>query len=244
MGKEDSCFYAGIKRSIQHAYLKADKVKKYVAMHHSPYPEIVRTFRRGFLRNYTVWLWGNELYDYWEAVPEYGSSAIAFSENEKECAAEKAAWGRWRANIRPCFLQRKEDVYYESISELVHIDGERSRDVYHVTDAKRGSAVKRHVLCARLRPDKKDAFCRLTRGNLALLSAVLCAHHVGNLSVSLLGDDVYIYFEYSKDTYESDMAHLLENETFAAWKRAAEACMLVRAEGGFYKVFQEIFCCE
>lgn len=244
MKKEESCPYARIKRSIQHAYLKEEGIEKYVAMHASPYPEIVRTLKRGSICNYTVWLWENELYDYWEAIPDSGIPQICVSEIEEERVAERAAWDRWRAQIRPCFLGHQEGVYYDTLFELAHIDGERSFAVYRAADEMKGSAVKRRVLCARLRAEKKDEFCRLAGGGLAALSDALCAHHVGNLSVSLLGDDVYVYFEYGGDAYEDDMARLLENENFAAWKRAAEDCMLVREEGGLYKEFQEIFCCE
>ncbi|MBE6656144.1 MAG: L-rhamnose mutarotase [Ruminococcaceae bacterium] len=66
-------FFENAKRRIQYASLKAEKVEEYVALHADPFPEIMYDFRRGNMRNYTIWLLGTELYCYLDTVPRNGT---------------------------------------------------------------------------------------------------------------------------------------------------------------------------
>lgn len=230
------------KRKIQYAYLKADKVDEYVALHADPFPEIMYDFRQGTMRNYTIWIRGMELYTFLEIVPGTGLLANGIDAwDETKLRPKSLASTEWGRCATPCFLHHDVGVYFINYTEIAYAEGEINESLYDVTWEEKKDPRQKRVFRGRVDEQRLDEYLRFWESHAFELSDALATCHFGNLSVSLRENEVYIYYEYCGEHYEEDMLYLLENKTVAAGKAAAEAFMIPYENGCLYEEFERIF---
>lgn len=141
----------------------------------------------------------------------------------------------------PQLLQNEKGLYFSHHTEIAHVDGKRSFELYDVTVEREEDPRKRRVLRASILRENVEEYRRLWESASVALSSVLARYNVGNLSVSLYGSRIYIYYEYCGEQYEKDMASLRNDATVTVWKTATEALLTAREDGSVYEEFKQIF---
>ncbi len=207
-------------RDLSRSYLKPEKTDKYVDLHLNPYPEIMDILRRADKRNYSIWIYKNELYNYMEEILNSGTDESNFAEEDL-----KQANNEWIKNVRPCFLYHEQGIYEDELTEILHIEGEGNKR----------NAIERKVYRFSLGQDKIDLFSSTIKKFPAKLSELLISHNIGKLTVSQIDNDIYVYYEYYGGQYNEDVGSLLNDDFIIKLK--TEFCM---SEAG-YTEFRQIF---
>lgn len=216
-----------MERKISRSYLKPEKTEKYVWFHMNPYPEIMENIRLSDTRNYTIWEYKSQLFNYKEEIQNSGASKddAKFSLDER-----KKANLYWIENVRPCFLYHDQEMYEDELTEILHIDGDKDKK----------TANKRKVYRFLLKQDKAENYRLMIENDAEKLSEILTSYNIGNLSLSGKDNEVYIYYEYYGEQYEKDIKDLLNNSFISKMKEEAEACMTKNNET-YYTEYRQIF---
>ncbi len=222
-------------RVLQHSYMKKEKLDYYVELHENPWPGVVQGIKQDGPWNYSIWLFGTELYNYFELKSE--------EELQSEPAKEKVEIkdGDWGSHTRPCFLYDEQGIYYDPIQEIAH-------DLLEWGDAKEdiskkyiSNAVMRKVFRFYLNPEKLDVFVQLQNELGFEQKKLLSDCGIRNYSISLRGTEVYVYFEYIGQDYDTDIYTIKEHAVLRPWCEKAEACLLHREKGILCEQFRKIF---
>ncbi len=231
-----------VTRVHEHSFMKAEKIEKYTYHHLNPYPEIMTDLRYSDSRNYSIWLSGTELYNYMEEIPGSGlKDEGAFRRSEEELEKIRLADADWRVQVRPCFLYNDQGVYYDAITEILHIEGERSFEGYDIRGNGKSSVTQRKVFRFDICAEKTDAFCDLVKEDSAKIDALLSSCRLGNLSISMRENEVYIYFEYCGDQFGTDLEKFLSQPCVKTIREKIEGYMIPDTNGNQYTEYKQIF---
>ena len=63
-----------------------------------------------------------------------------------------------------------------------------------------------------------------------------------NYSISILGEMVVAYFEYTGEDYEADMRKMEADPVTQEWWKHTKPCFARHDEGVYYEDMEEIFC--
>ncbi len=231
-----------ITRVHTHSFMKAEKIEKYTYHHLNPYPEIMNDLRYGDTRNYSIWLSGTELYNYMEVVPGSGlTDEGAFARSEEELEKNRRADADWRLQVRPCFLYHDQELYYDDITEILHLEGERCFEGYDIRSNSKSGVSQRKVFRFDLCAEKVDVFYNLIKECSAEVDTLLSSCRIGNLSISLRKNEVYLYFEYCGDQYETDIEKFLSQPIINSIKEKIENDIISDSKGNLYTEYEQIF---
>ncbi len=101
--------------------------------------------------------------------------------------------------------------------------------------------MKRFTLYSRLKPEKVEDYIRLHAEPWPELMELLESCHIHHYSISLKGDEVFTYYEYTGTDYEGDMARMDSSEVMQHWWTFSKPCFLHHDEGHYYDDLQEVF---
>lgn len=234
--------FDNITRVHAHSFMKAEKIEKYTYHHLNPYPEIMNDLRYSDTRNYSIWLSGTELYNYMEEVPGSGlTDEGAFTRSVEELEKNRLADEDWKRQVRPCFLYHDLELYYDDITEVLHLDGKRSFEEYDIQNNCKTNITHRKVYRCILYSENKDIFCELVKKFSTEVNTLLFSYQIGNFSLSLRENEVYIYYEYCGAQYETDMANFANQPLIRTIRETAESYMIPNTNGGLYTEFVQIF---
>lgn len=68
--------------------------------------------------------------------------------------------------------------------------------------------------------------------------------NVHNYSISIRGNQLFTYYEYTGDDYDSDMDRMDTSPVMIKWRTFSKPCFKRDEEGNAYKDLQEIFYCR
>ena len=102
-----------MQRFAFHSRLKPEKVDEYVRLHAEPWPALLAVIRRHHIRNYSISLWGTELFTYYE----YDGDDYAADMARMDAEPVMLAW--WR-HTKPCFLYHEQGWYYDDLREIFY----------------------------------------------------------------------------------------------------------------------------
>ena len=100
---------------------------------------------------------------------------------------------------------------------------------------------KRFCQRAFLKPEKIDEYRRLHAAVWPEVLKTIKGCNLQNYSISILGDMVVAYFEYTGDGYEADMRKMAADPVTVEWWKHTKPCFVRHDEKVYYEDMEEIF---
>ncbi len=101
--------------------------------------------------------------------------------------------------------------------------------------------MKRFTLYAQLKPEKMEDYIKLHADPWPELMHLLDSCHIHHYSISLRGNEVFTYYEYTGDHYEADMKRMDESAVMQRWWTFSKPCFLHHDKGHYYEDLNEVF---
>ena len=99
----------------QRSILKKEKCKEYVDLHQDVWPEITEIMARSNIKNYTIFIDGNELFTYFEYT---GDDYI----KDVDLMNSDPVMKEWYKLSKPCFSKYPDNSFYKKMNEVFHYD--------------------------------------------------------------------------------------------------------------------------
>lgn len=171
--------------------LKPEYREQYVALHRHPFPEILERIRASGFRNYSIFLQDDLLFSYNEYVGDD-------LEADMEAMADNSTMQDWWTLTDPMqepLPQRDDGEWWVQMDELYH-GGRKTIPSPEAESKAYMSAV----------PDGADAQVREVYATVSgALDEALKDVPFQNYSVYLLGNQRFVYFEYTGQEFEEDL---------------------------------------
>ena len=104
-----------MRRFGQHARLRSEKVEEYKRLHAAAWPDVLKMISSCNLRNYSIYLFGRDLFAYFEYVGE------DFDTDMARMSADPVTQ-EWWSHTKPCFENHDQQIHYEDMKEIFHWD--------------------------------------------------------------------------------------------------------------------------
>ena len=101
--------------------------------------------------------------------------------------------------------------------------------------------MKRFCLYAQLKPEKVEEYSRLHAEPWPEIMEIIDSCHMHHYSISLRGNEVFTYYEYTGDDYEVDMARMETYPIMQEWWSHTRPCFLHHDKGHYYDDLTEVF---
>ena len=103
-----------MERYAWRAILKEGKKEEYVRRHREIWAEMVEVLKSAGISNYSIWLWGNELFGYYECA-----KGVAFAGKVQAQSPVVARWNEYMEDVMEMPIDEKtgaqpllEEVFY------------------------------------------------------------------------------------------------------------------------------------
>ena len=106
-----------------------------------------------------------------------------------------------------------------------------------------GEKVKRVILYSDLKPEKVQDYVKLHGQPWPELLELIQKCNIHNYSISIMGTQLYTYYEYTGSDYEADMAVMDQSLVMQEWWKHSKPCFLHHEIGKYYDELKEIFYC-
>lgn len=103
--------------------------------------------------------------------------------------------------------------------------------------------MKRFIMHSDLKPEKVQEYVELHAKPWPELLELIGQCNIHNYSISIMGTQLYTYYEYTGSDYEADMAVMDNSAIMQEWWKHSKPCFLHHAEGKYYDDLREIFYC-
>ena len=101
--------------------------------------------------------------------------------------------------------------------------------------------MKRFITYAQIKEDMVDEYVRLHENAWPEIYSVIAESNFHNYSISIRGNEVYTYFEYTGNDYDADKAKMEGNPIMKKWHVYTKPCFIRDENGNAYKPLKEIF---
>ena len=101
--------------------------------------------------------------------------------------------------------------------------------------------MKRFILHSDLKPEKVEDYKILHKNAWPELLEVISESNITNYSISVRGTQVFTYYEYVGDDYDTDMKKLDESPVMQKWWTFSKPCFLYHEEEKYYEDLEEVF---
>jgi len=101
--------------------------------------------------------------------------------------------------------------------------------------------IRRFCQRAFLKPEKIEEYRELHAATWPGVLKTISDCHLQNYSISIMGNMVVSYFEYTGDDYEADMAKMDADPITLEWWKHTKPCFMRHDEGVYYEDLEEIF---
>ena len=101
--------------------------------------------------------------------------------------------------------------------------------------------MKRFTLYSRLKPEKVEEYVHLHTHPWPEILQVLEECHFHHYSISIKGNELFTYYEYTGDDLEADERRMGESPDMQRWWTHTKPCFLHHDEGHYYDDLTEIF---
>ena len=92
-----------------------------------------------------------------------------------------------------------------------------------------------------LNPEKVEEYCALHAATWPDVLKTIRECNLQNYSISILGEMVVAYFEYTGEDYEADMRKMEADPVTQEWWKHTKPCFARHDEGVYYEDMEEIF---
>ena len=92
-----------------------------------------------------------------------------------------------------------------------------------------------------LKPEKVDDYIALHRKPWEELMVLLEECHIHHYSISVKGNEVFTYYEYTGDDYEKDMKLMNESPVMQRWWTFSKPCFMYHEQEHYYDNLTEVF---
>ena len=101
--------------------------------------------------------------------------------------------------------------------------------------------MKRFIMYAQIKEDMVDEYVRLHENAWPEIYSVIAESNFHNYSISIRGNEVYTFFEYTGNDYDADKAKMDSNPIMKKWHVYTKPCFIRDENGNAYKPLKEIF---
>lgn len=106
---------------------------------------------------------------------------------------------------------------------------------------RRCTAVKRIILYAQIKEDMVEEYVRLHENAWPEVLDVIAQSNMHNYSISIRGNELYTYYEYTGNDLEADQEKMSSNPIMQKWQKFTKPCFIRDENGKAYKEMKEIF---
>jgi L-rhamnose mutarotase len=92
-----------------------------------------------------------------------------------------------------------------------------------------------------LQAEKIDEYKKLHAAVWPEVLKTIVDCNLKNYSISIMGDMVVAYFEYTGEDYEADMRKMAADPVTQEWWKHTKPCFVRHSEGVYYEDLEEIF---
>lgn len=104
-----------IRRFGQVGTLKEDKIAEYTKLHSAVWPGVLKTINECNLRNYSIYIKGNQVFAYFEYTgTDYDLDMVKMGNDPVTI--------EWWKHTKPCFEGFDKGSFYENMDEIFHFD--------------------------------------------------------------------------------------------------------------------------
>lgn len=101
--------------------------------------------------------------------------------------------------------------------------------------------MKRFVLHSYLKPEKVEEYAELHRNAWPEIVKIIDECHIHHYSISLKGNEVFTYYEYTGDDYDADMKIMESYPIMQHWWSFTRPCFMDHDQGHYYDDLDEVF---
>lgn len=101
--------------------------------------------------------------------------------------------------------------------------------------------MKRFIMHSELKPEKVQDYIDLHANPWEELLELIRTCNIHNYSISIMGNHLYTYYEYTGINYEADMAIMDSSPVMQKWWTYSKPCFLRHDEEYYYDELKEIF---
>ena len=100
---------------------------------------------------------------------------------------------------------------------------------------------KRFIMYSELKPEKVQDYAKLHKNAWPELLEVISASNICNYSISLRGNQVFTFYEYTGNDYDADMKKLDNSPIMQKWWTFSKPCFLHHDTEEYYEDLEEVF---
>ena len=100
------------------------------------------------------------------------------------------------------------------------------------------------VLYKEIKHEKVQEYVELHKNAWPEILEIISESNYHNYSISIRGNQLYTYYEYTGNDYEADTKKMNENPIMKKWHTFTKPCFLRDENGNAYKELEEIFYCQ
>lgn len=101
--------------------------------------------------------------------------------------------------------------------------------------------MKRFTLHSYLKPEKVEEYANLHLNAWPEVVKAIDECNIHHYSISLRGNEVFTYYEYTGDDYEADMKKMEEYPEVQRWWTFTRPCFMDHDKGHYYDDLWEVF---
>ena len=101
--------------------------------------------------------------------------------------------------------------------------------------------MKRIILYAQIKEEKLEEYVSLHENAWPEIYKILSDSNMHNYSISIRGNELYTYYEYTGDNLEADSEKMAANPIMQKWQALTKPCFIRDENGRAYKELKEIF---
>ena len=101
--------------------------------------------------------------------------------------------------------------------------------------------MKRFTLYSQLKPEKVDDYIKLHAEPWPELMTLLEECNIHHYSISVKGNEVFTYYEYTGTDFEGDMRHMDNSAVMQHWWTFSKPCFLHHDKEHYYDNLNEVF---
>lgn len=99
----------------------------------------------------------------------------------------------------------------------------------------------RFTLYSELKPEKVEDYINLHKEPWKELMELLEECNIHHYSISLKGNEVFTYYEYTGENYEKDQKRLNESKVMKHWWKYSKPCFKFHEQKHYYDDLNEVF---
>lgn len=104
--------------------------------------------------------------------------------------------------------------------------------------------MKRFCLYSKLLPEKVEYYADLHRKCWPEIKEIITKCNIHHYSISLRGNEVFTYYEYTGSDYDKDMAYMETFPIMQEWWTHTRPCFEGHESGHYYDDLDEVFYLE